>query len=135
MLDRTMTPIIAFLLLATLETQMNPEELAKTGLSKLSSKEKVALQTWIDQHYLKRHLKKKVQPLLQESLNNGKRIGLTDHSSWEIHPNDTPITQSWITPVEIWVENVEEGEYPYRLKNSLTGSEVRAKIVLSCEDP
>lgn len=66
-------------------------------------------------------------PLIQESLNNGRYIRLSDNSLWEINPKDTPITQSWITPAEIIAAPSGDATYPYRLTNSLTGSSVLAR--------
>jgi hypothetical protein len=71
--------------------------------------------------------KQNFKPTIEENLNNGRLIRLSDNSTWQIHPNDTALTQSWITPVEIEVEETEDREYPYLLKNTLTGSKVRAK--------
>jgi hypothetical protein len=121
--------IVAASLLAAIESEMTPQDVAKTGISKLSGAEKTALQEWIDHHYwkkLKRN-KKEPGPILQENLQNGRFIGLSDHSIWEILPADTPITQSWITAVEIKIEPSSDSDYPYKLTNTLTGSSIKAK--------
>lgn len=68
-------------------------------------------------------------PVLQESLNNGHYIRLSDNSLWEIDPKDTALTQSWITPVEIIISPSQDPNYPYQLTNTLTGSTVHAKRV------
>jgi hypothetical protein len=73
--------------------------------------------------------KKQSTPTIMETLNNGKYIRLTDNSTWEIHPKDTPLTQSWIFPVEIIAAPSNDADYPYTLTNSLTGSRVRARRV------
>lgn|SRR3990167_3773811 len=70
---------------------------------------------------------KTAAPMIQENLRNGSYIRLTDGSLWNIHPEDTPITQGWITPVEIQVSPSNDREYPYTLTNSLTGSSVKAR--------
>ena len=70
-------------------------------------------------------------PIIQESLYNGRFIRLSDSSLWEINPKDTPITQSWITPVEILVNPSDDESYPFRLTNSLTGSSVLARRATS----
>lgn len=115
-------------LLATLSADMTPQEIEQTGLSKLSFEEHTALQSWIDERYKRRaQVKKKAGPILQENLQNGRYIGLSDRSIWEIHPADTPITQGWITPVEIKAAPSGDAKYPYTLTNSLTGSSVKAK--------
>ena len=120
--------MLVFLIATQLLTgNMTQEDIAKTGLSKLSDKEKIALQTWIDSHFIKKSMKKRhPTPSLQENLKNGHLIGLTDGSFWEINPSDTPITQGWISAAEIKIEPSELPAYPYKLTNSLTGSSVLA---------
>ena len=75
--------------------------------------------------------KKVAGPLLQENLKNGSYIRLSDGSLWNIRPEDTPITQGWITPVEINATPSGDKDYPYTLTNSLTGSSVKARKVQS----
>jgi hypothetical protein len=70
-------------------------------------------------------------PILQENLKNGSYIRLSDGSLWNIRPEDAPITQGWITPVEINATPSGDKDYPYTLTNSLTGSSVKAKKVTS----
>ena len=118
-----------------LDFDMTPDEKKKTGVGKLSDKQKSALQHWIDNHYVKRDLPlanvaPKKRPMISETLQNGKFIRLSDGTLWSIAPADTPLTQSWITPVEIIVsESSGDREYPYKLTNTLTGSSVRAQKV------
>jgi len=115
-----------------LDYDMNGSEKKKTGIYKLTDKEKATLQKWIDTHYIRR-----VEPLpqeignkhaiLQENLRNGQFIRLSDHTLWNISPEDTPISQGWITPAEIIVSQSGAPEYPYRLTHSLTGSSLKAR--------
>ncbi len=126
--------MIALTLLAAqpLDYEMSLQDKKTTGVSKLNEPEKKSLHEWIDNNYEKRQepLAKADpvdHPLIQETLNNGKFIRLTDDSLWEIQPKDTPITQSWITPVEIFVTQSGNADYPFKLTNSLTGSSVLAK--------
>ena len=67
--------------------------------------------------------------VISENLYNGRYIRLSDQSTWEINPDDTPLTQGWITPVEIVVSQSGDPQYPYKLTNSLTGSSVKAQKV------
>ncbi len=116
---------------AAIDFDMNADEKKQTGLYKLNDKEKTALQSWIDNHYTKRSqpVQQAIQEkgTLQENLKSGSVIRLSDGSLWNIHPKDTPITQSWITPAEIVVSQSGDPTYPYKLTNSLTGSSVRAQ--------
>jgi hypothetical protein len=117
-----------------LDHTMSHQERKKTGVSKLTDKEKAALQRWLDTHYEKRK-----SPLLQEGTDrhavlqenmcHGQFIGLSDQTLWEIYPEDVPIAQGWITPVDIIVANRDSAEYGYQLTNSLTGSCLRAKKI------
>jgi hypothetical protein len=108
---------------------MSAEEMKETGISRLSPQEQMALEEWIEEHYDKKLTTQnnKQGPVLQENLKSGRYIRLSDNSLWEINPADTPITQGWITPVEIKVSANNDKNYPYLLTNTLTGSSVKAK--------
>jgi hypothetical protein len=115
-----------------LDHEMSGAERKKTGVSKLSDKEKALLQKWIDTYYEKRGapIFQEIEDrhaVLQENLLNGQLIRLSDETLWEIFADDIPIAQGWITPVEIIVACRGEADYPYRLTNSLTGSCLRAR--------
>ena len=69
--------------------------------------------------------------IVNESLNNGQFIRLSDGTLWEIHPGDRSITQSWISAVAINVVPSNDPNYPFRLTNSLTGSSVLARHATS----
>ena len=103
---------------------MSPEEMEETGLVKLTVRERLALQDWIEYKSAK---KKRAGPILEEVIKAGRFIRLTDRSLWEISLGDKPITQSWITQVEIQVAPSGEEDYPFRLTNTLTGSSVKAR--------
>ena len=115
--------------LAAFDSSMSVEEMKQTGMAKLSVQEKMALETWIENRYSKKFVAQNTKrgPILQENLKNGRLIRLSDSSLWEIDPADTPITQGWITPVEIKVASSDDSAYPYNLTNSLTGSTVKAR--------
>ncbi len=129
--------LIAFLLFAykmdpdsSFDNFMSPSDQKRTGVEKLSQEEKMELQKWINS-YCAENVGNigGGYPSISEIFGNGTYIRLSDDSLWKIDPHDTPITQSWITPVEIIVENKGTGEYPYQLTNTLTGSAVRAQSV------
>ncbi len=112
---------------------MTDQELQETGLAKLTIQERMNLREWIEEHYVKNIVQNKAKlPIIQEVLKRGKYVRLSDGSLWEIDPQDTPITQSWITPSEIKIDEIKidksiDSDYPYSLTNSLTGSSVRAR--------
>lgn len=129
-----MISLLAFALIATsFDADMSADESRKTGVAKLSAKEKTALSQWLDSRYARKEIAqmapvKKSPPLLEENLYSGRYIRLSDKTLWEIDPTDTPITQGWITPVEIKSSPTSGNkDYPYTLTNSLTGSSVKAR--------
>ncbi len=115
---------------------MTPGEERNTGVHKLTPEEKKALQKWINKHHVKRPgTNANEYPLISEVINGGAYLKLSDNSLWEVLPSDWPISQSWITPVEIIPEKVPDSEDLYTLTNSLTGSKVRAKKISSMPKP
>jgi hypothetical protein len=122
-----MIPILLFAFLL-----MSPEETKKTGLNKLSSKEKKELQHWVDNNYDKKPQPgtKKVKganPTLSENLMNSQYLRLSDDTLWNIRPEDVPIAQGWITPAEIVVTTSGNPFFSYKLTNQLSGSSVLAR--------
>lgn len=117
--------------LTTFDSKMSDEELQTTGISRLSIPERRALEEWIEDHYEQKTVasNKQKDPQIQENLKNGHFIRLTDNSLWQIDPCDTPITQGWITQVDIHIGKSSDETYPYLLTNSLTGSSVKAKKI------
>jgi hypothetical protein len=112
--------------------EMDGDQKRQTGIYKLSNKEKAALQYWVDANYEKR--KNPVSTTgkrgqLEENLLNGSYIKLSNGTIWNIHPDDRPITQGWITAVDIIESQSGDPNYPVKLTNSLTGSSVRARQV------
>jgi hypothetical protein len=131
-----MNLLLLLLPLATelLDLQMSPEEKRKTGVQKLSEKQKSSLQLWIDNHYEKRDTplegrlpqkKPKVDQI--ECKGNETIIHLTDTSLWQIRPKDSPIARSWINPeVGIIIHPSTDPDFPTLLTNTLSGSTVHA---------
>lgn len=135
----TLSSLLAF---EVLDVEMDAFDKKKTGVSKLNDKEKAELQAWIDNSYLKRAepvvLKtspKDQKAAIQENLNNGNYIRLSDNSLWNIRPSDTPISQGWITPVDIIVTQSGNPQFPYKLTNSVTGSSVFARKAADAPKP
>jgi len=122
--------VAAALIAASFDADMSQQEIKETGIEKLSSNEKLALGSWLDARYSKKKLAaaSNAGPVLEENLKSGHFIRLSDKSLWEIKPSDTPLTQGWITPVEIKVaQDSGNPDYPYTLTNTLTGSSVKAR--------
>jgi hypothetical protein len=115
-----------------LDFDMTPQEKKKTGVVKLTEKEKAALEHWIENRYAKREAPlndpiDKPHPRIEDNLEGGRRIRLSDRSVWVIAPSDLAIAQGWITPVSMIIRRSEDKEFPYLLVNGLTGSFVKAK--------
>lgn len=116
-----------------LDHEMTPQEKKLTGVSRLSDKEKAALQRWIDANYEKRdeivankEIAKK-HPTISENLQSGHYLRLSDNTLWQVRPQDVPVVQGWITPAEVVVSQSGDRQYPTKLTNSVTGSSVFAK--------
>ncbi len=115
-----------------LDHNMSTQERKKTGVYKLTDKEKATLQQWIDTHYEKRSAPLEQEgadqrAALQENLNNGTYIRLANGTLWNIRPADVNIAQGWITAVDILISQSGDPTYPYKLTNSLTGSSILAR--------
>jgi hypothetical protein len=119
-----------------LDTEMSAQDKKNTGLIKLTTKEKQALQNWIDANYQKKELLsdttashpiKGTQLTLSENLLNSRYLRLSDGTLWNIRPEDIPIAQGWITPVEIAVSQSSAPFFPYKLTNKVSGSAILAR--------
>ena len=123
--------MLTFLLAAAIafDANMSEEEMRQTGVAKLTIQERATLQEWIEEHHSKKLVSqnKKTGPLVQEVLKNGRYVRLSDNSLWEIDTSGSPITQGWITPIEIKVAPSNDPDYPNTLTNTLTGSTVKAR--------
>jgi hypothetical protein len=112
-----------------LDLEMSPQDKKQTGIYKLSSKQKSALQHWIDEHYLKREetlslAKKDKKPKVSRiDLKEGSTfLHLTDGTLWKIRPSDAKIALSWINPdAEVLIQ--ENG----KLTNSISGTTVHGE--------
>ena len=136
--------LIAFHLFAVevLDAEMSAIDKKTTGVYKLSDKEKAAFQHWIDAHYQKRPetadsstspqpIIKGVHPTLSENLKNSQYLRLSDGTLWNVRPEDVPLAQAWITPVEIIVSQSTNPFYPYKLTNKVSGTSILARKVES----
>jgi hypothetical protein len=113
---------------ASFDLDMSAQDKKKTGIYKLSDQEKSALQEWVDNANNKPMLKK-ANPSLSENLYNSSYLKLTDNSIWNVRPQDMPISQGWISEVEIIITPSGDPQYPSKLTNSVSSSSVLARKV------
>lgn len=120
----------------TLDTDMTAQEKKQTGIYKLDDQQKAALQQWINAHYQKKTEEAAAEqpisgknPTLSENLMNSQYLRLSDNTLWSVRPQDVPIAQGWITPVEILVTQSTNPFFPTKLTNKLTGSSILVRKV------
>jgi len=123
-----MIPLFALLAAASFDANMTQQDRKNTGIYKLSDQEKSALKEWVDNSYTKTP-NKKTNPSLSENLYSGSYLKLTDNSIWNVRPQDTPISQSWISEVEIIIAPSNDPDYPFKLTNNVSKSSILAKRV------
>lgn len=127
--------LLLFLPLAagTIFDEMSDQDKKSTGVNKLTSKEKAALQQWIETHSRQKEPDtanknvKGVNPTLSENLMNSQYLRLSDGTLWNVRPEDVPIAQSWITPVEIEVGKSNSPFYPNKLTNKVSGTSIMVR--------
>ena len=114
-----------------LDTNMTEQDKKNTGIQKLSEQEKSSLQEWIDANYQKKGSEpsatksvKGINPTLSENLLNSQYLRLSDGTLWNVRPEDVPIAQAWITPVDVVVSQSSNPFYPYKLTNKVTGTSI-----------
>jgi len=120
-----------------LDLEMSLVDKRKTGVHKLTEKQKGSLQEWIDNHYEKRdtpltiaHPLKKPTVAQIELNDQNTIIHLSDTTHWQIRPKDAPIAQGWINPeVGIIVHKSTDSTFPILLTNTLSGSSIYAKEI------
>lgn len=114
----------------TFDELMSNREKKKTGIKKLTPKQRQALHQWINTHFeVKESSYTGHLPTISEIMHSGKYLKLTDHSFWEISPSDRPIVQGWLTPAKIKIKASSDPEYPFILVNQDTKTEVKAKKI------
>ncbi|MGL4539854.1 MAG: hypothetical protein ACRCU0_02620 [Candidatus Rhabdochlamydia sp.] len=112
-----------------LDQAMTPEDQRKTGITKLNRKQKLALESWLNENFNpKEHSSQDQEPLsLSINIDNGQKLQLSDNSIWEVHPQDVDISAVWITPFPLQIEKSTNPTYPFLLKNTRTQMSVRAR--------
>lgn len=132
-------PILALFLLAVFNADkliglikltevMSQDEQIKTGVSQLSETQKQALEKWMNEKFVLKTAQLTTHPLtLQQNLQNGSQLELSDGSLYEIAPSDRSKTTFWITPITLTITTSNDPMYPALLTNTLSGVSVRAK--------
>lgn len=117
-------------LLATIQLsdEMTMEEQQTTGIDNLSDSQKQALEKWINEKFILKSTATDTSPItLQQNMNNGSQLELSNGSIYEIAPSDKAKTLYWLTPIEIKISPSDDPMFPYSLTNTLSGVSVRAK--------
>lgn len=118
--------------LIKLNELMSQDEQQKTGVSKLSQMQKQELEKWMNEKFVLKSTNSETHPLtLEENLQSGSQLKLSDGSIYEIAPSDRSKTTFWLTPINMTVSASNDPLYPVLLTNTLTGVSVRAKQVHS----
>lgn len=109
---------------------MSQDEQKKTGVSQLTDDQKKELEQWINNTFvLKTTASESGMLTLQQNLQNGSQLELSDGSIYAIAPSDQAKTSFWLTPISIKVSPSGDPMFPTLLTNSLTGVSVKAKLV------
>jgi hypothetical protein len=118
--------------LIKLSDVMSQEEQKKTGILQLSEMQKQELEKWINEKFVLKTTSSEVAPLsLEQNLQSGVQLELSDGSIYEIAPSDRSKTTFWLTPIPITVTASNDPLYPALLTNTLSGVSVRAKQIRS----
>ena len=111
---------------------MSPDVQQKTGVQDLSPKQKMVLETWINDTFVLKtkgpETPKEISNLyLSINVNNGQQLRLSDGTLWDIDPADQTITATWITPFPVKIGQSGNPTYPTLLININNNVSVRAK--------
>ena len=113
-----------------LSDTMMTEQQQKTGIDNLSDSQKQALEKWMNDKFILKSSATNTPPVtLEQNLNNGSQLELSDGSIYEIAPSDKAKTLYWLTPIPIEIAPSGDPMFPYLLTNTLSGVGVRAKQV------
>ncbi len=114
--------------LIRLSDLMSQDEQKKTGISQLSAVQRQELERWMNEKFVLKTVHPPAPRItLEQNLQNGAQLVLSDGSIYEIAPTDRSKTTFWLTPVSITMSPSQDLAYPTLLTNTLTGVSVRAK--------
>lgn len=112
---------------------MSTDEQRKTGISQLTDNQKQELENWINNTFVLKTAASTAHPpaplTLQENLQGGAQLQLSDGSIYEIAPTDRAKATFWLTPITMTVSQSNDPMYPVLITNTLSGVSVRAKQV------
>jgi hypothetical protein len=109
---------------------MSSSEQKKTGISELTPLQKQELERWINETFvLKTVGQTDTLPYLEQNLQNGSQLKLSDGSIYIIAPTDQAKTSFWLTPIPLKISSSQDHTYPVLLTNTLTGESAKAKQI------
>lgn len=111
---------------------MTREDQKKTGVANLSLKQKIALEAWINDHFILKDQPKhnaEIARSLSININNGEKLLLSDNSLWEIDPKDRSVASVWITPFPVNILPSGDKDYPSLIVNINSGATVKARQI------
>jgi len=114
-----------------LDKMMTPDEMKKTGISKLSLQEKQELDNWLNLKFTVKTAERPKDIFLDENINGGAQLKLSDGSVYEIAPTDRSKATYWLTPFQLKLEPSGDPNYPVKITNLVTGVSVKGKKVPS----
>ena len=123
------TPSFALFLL---DQVMNKDVQQKTGVAKLTPNQRKALKTWLNQTFELKTVKeepKEAEIFLSINIDGGKKLELSDGSTWEVDPNDVGQSSVWITPFPMRIVPSNDSNYPFLLVNKISGISVKARKI------
>ncbi len=113
----------------SLNDVMSQDEQRKTGVSQLTSAQKQELEQWMNNTFVLKMVSSTAPLTLQENIQGGAQLQLSDGSVYEIAPTDQAKATFWLTPITMTVSQSNDPMYPVLLTNTLSGVSVRAKQV------
>jgi len=72
---------------------------------------------------------------VNEIIQGGKYLKLSDGSYWEIEPDAVPLTGSWLLAPTITITKSPDPAYPYHLTNTTSNTTVLAKKIDQAKIP
>lgn len=120
----------------TFKDVMSKQEQQKTGISELNYCQKSALECWINENFEPKQslLERKKEPIyLTLNIEDGAKLEFSDGATYEIYPEDRIYTSYWITPFQVEFGESDHPDYPIKITNMQTGTEVFAKEITQKE--